>query len=113
MMDCGVSAQLGHNATQVEQKTGSRVCLSVRPEQISVARDESLLPPGSVVKAKVRVKNRIFLGEQIEYLLHDEQLGEFLVLSSRHNELSERPFEANEQVFMAWSRDAALILGGE
>ena len=109
-MDCGISTRLGSNATLVEQKTGARVCLSVRPEQISVVRDQNLLPPDSAVKAKVRVKNRIFLGEQIEYLLHDEQLGEFLALSSRHNVLSERPFEANEQVFMAWSRDAALIL---
>jgi hypothetical protein len=57
--------------------------------------------------------NRIFLGEQVEYLLHDERLGNFLALSSRHNELNQIPFEINEVVFVAWSRDATLILAGD
>jgi spermidine/putrescine transport system ATP-binding protein len=85
----------------------------VRPEQLTLMRDENLLPQDYAIKSRARVMNRIFLGEQTEYLLHDEQLGEFLALSSRRNELSERPFEANETVFVTWSRDTALILDSE
>jgi len=91
-------------------KNGDKICISVRPEQLVLARDESNIPEDSAIKSTARIMNRIFLGEQIEYLLCDERLGEFLALSSRHNELNEKPFETNEVVFVAWSRDATLIL---
>lgn len=57
--------------------------------------------------------DRIFLGEHTEYLLCNEQLGEFLALAPRQNEFSERPFETNEVVHVTWSRGAGLVLGGE
>jgi spermidine/putrescine transport system ATP-binding protein len=43
--------------------------------------------------------------------MRSDQLGEFLVLSPRQSELSERPFDTGESVHVAWSREAALILG--
>jgi spermidine/putrescine transport system ATP-binding protein len=112
-LDCGISIQLITNSDSNDQKVGDRVCISVRPEQMIMTREENQLPTNIALKARVRVMNRIFLGEQTEYLLHDEQLGDFLVLSSRRNELSERPFETNEFVFVALRRDTALILGGD
>jgi len=92
---------------------GQRVCLSVRPEQMIVARDAGRLPPDSALHLPARVLNRIFLGEHTEYLLRNEHLGEFLVLSPRQSELSERPFDTGETVQVAWSREAALILGSD
>ncbi len=92
---------------------GERVNVSVRPEQLIVARNEQRLPADSALRVPAAVRNRIFLGEHTEYLLHSEQLGEFLVLSPRQSELSERPFETGESVYVAWSREAALILGSE
>ena len=80
---------------------------------MSLARSEDKLPIDCAIKVKARVMNRIFLGEQTEYLLRDDRLGEFLVLSPRQQELSDRPFETNESVFVAWRRDAALVLSGE
>jgi spermidine/putrescine transport system ATP-binding protein len=90
---------------------GTPVSISVRPEQLIMARDPARFPPDSALRVEARVLNRIFLGEHTEYLLSGEQLGEFLVLSPRRSELSERPFETGETVQVAWSRDAALILG--
>jgi len=90
---------------------GERINLSVRPEQMIVARDQSRLPSDSALRVAARVHNRIFLGEHTEYLLRSDQLGEFLVLSPRRSELSERPFDTGESVHVAWSREAALILG--
>jgi spermidine/putrescine transport system ATP-binding protein len=111
-LDCGPSIENIPNSTSDEQKVGDRVCISVRPEQAVLVRDDTQLPTNIALKARARVMNRIFLGDQTEYVLHDEQLGEFLALSPRRNELSERPLETNETVFVAWSRDAVLILDG-
>ncbi len=112
-LDCGIAVSLDTSSSLNPRNTGDRVCISVRPEQLTLVRDENRLPQDYAIKSRARVMNRIFLGEQTEYLLHDEQLGEFLALSSRHNELSERPFETNEIVFVTWRRDTALILDGD
>ncbi|HUS96309.1 MAG TPA: ABC transporter ATP-binding protein [Hyphomicrobiaceae bacterium] len=92
---------------------GNRVSVSVRPEQLMMARDHDRLPPDSALRISASVLNRIFLGEHTEYLLRSEQLGEFLALAPRRSELSERAFETGESVHVAWSRESALILGSE
>ncbi len=112
-LDCGIMVTMNAANQLNDHLSGDRICISVRPEQLTLARDEKGLPEDCVIKSRARVMNRIFLGEQTEYLLRDDQLGDFLALSSRRNELSERPFETNEIVFVAWSRDTALILDGE
>ncbi len=109
-LDCGLVLQMNPAAHLSDYKADDRVCISVRPEQLTLARDENDLPKDYAIKSKAHVMNRIFLGEQTEYLLHNEQLGEFLALSSRQNELREKPFDTNETVYMTWGRDAALIL---
>ena len=112
-LDCGLWLDLPGNTQTNHLKAGDKICISVRPEQLTMVRDENQLPQNYALKSRARVMNRIFLGEQTEYLLHDDQLGEFLVLSSRRNELSERPFETNEIAFVACSADAVLILNGD
>ena len=97
----------------LNHEAGARVSVSVRPEQLIIARDAARLPPDSALRTEARVLNRIFLGEHTEYLLSGPQLGDFLVLSPRRSELSERPFETGETVQVAWSRDAALILASD
>ncbi len=90
---------------------GDRVSVSVRPEQMTAVRDRKRLPgkPGMVTAASVA--NRIFLGEHTEYLLRSTELGEFLVLSPRQNELGEKPFDIGETVQAGFSRESALVLG--
>lgn len=109
-LSCGITIQANDEADLELFKSGDPVCISVRPEQVILARREDQLPVDCAVKISARVMNRIFLGEHTEYLLRDEKLGEFLVLSPRQNELSERPFDTDEVVLAAWSRDAALVL---
>ena len=59
---------------------------------------------------EARIRNRIFLGEHTEYLLHDDAFGEFLALAPRQVEATETPFEVNEKIYVCWSRAAALLL---
>ena len=109
-LDGGVSIE----ASDVSDfSAGDRVSVSIRPEQLTLARDQSHLPPDSAVRVPARVLNRIFLGEHTEYLLRSDELGEFLVLAPRRSELSERPFDTGESVHVAWSRESALILGSD
>ena len=85
--------------------SGNAVCLCIRPEQIHLSRSSTqsgVLP--------VTVLNRIFLGEQTEYLVRHETLGEFLVLAPRMAELSEGSFNVGERLFASWGAAGALIL---
>ena len=112
-LDCGVTVSQSSGPAADEHNKGDRVCISVRPEQVILARSEDQLPADRATTIKAQVHNRIFLGEHTEYLLRDDQVGEFLVLSPRQIELSERPLDINETVFVTWSRGSALVLGGE
>ena len=108
-LDCGITVPAGiSNGSAVA--AGDKVSISVRPEQMILARSETRLPGDSAVRTQARVLNRIFLGEHTEYLLRSEQLGEFLVLSPRQSEAGEPPFDAGETVHVAWSPQAALLL---
>jgi spermidine/putrescine transport system ATP-binding protein len=109
-LDCGITIPAATTRDAKAFNTGNRVSVSVRPEQLVLARDEARLPADSAIRIEARVVNRIFLGEHTEYLLRNDRLGAFLALSPRQNELSERPFETGETVQVAWSKEAALML---
>lgn len=89
---------------------GEQVTISVRPEQLILSRQISRLPDDKAAVINAAVHNRIFLGEHTEYLLHNEQFGEFLALSPRQNEITEPPFEENEKIYVSWNRQATLVL---
>jgi spermidine/putrescine transport system ATP-binding protein len=89
---------------------GAAVLLSVRPEQIRLAAATGDLPNGVAFRAEARVLNRIFLGEQTEYLVAHERLGEFMVRSPRQGKAM-TAYEIGDQVAVGWPPDAALILG--
>ena len=88
-----------------EFATGQDVCISVRPEQISLSRNA-----GSKDSLSVNVKNRIFLGEHTEYLVNHNTLGEFLVLAPRQSELNDGTFNAGETVQTSWDAGTVLVL---
>ncbi len=87
-----------------ELSGGAEGCLSIRPEQIRMARTPE---PGSHA---VTVHNRIFLGEHTEYLVVHEALGNINVLAPRQSEHQSSGFEVGEAAHIIWSGDAALIL---
>ncbi len=92
---------------------GQGISLSVRPEQMVLSRDPRSLPADSAVKLEATVRNRIFLGEHTEYLLHETRLGEFLALAPRQTEISEPAFDTGESIHVSWSANAALVLSNE
>ncbi len=109
-LDNGHSLDVDRPASGEPLADGHPVTLSVRPEQIVLARDASRLPDDAAIVIEAAVRNRIFLGEHTEYLLHADAFGEFLALSPRQAEASETPFEVNEKIYVCWSRAAALLL---
>ena len=80
---------------------GTRVTLSVRPEQIDLTR---------AAGHPVRVVNRIFLGEHTEYLVRHATLGDLLVRVARQAEAAEGAFAPGDAGFVRWGADAGLIL---
>lgn len=80
---------------------GSRVTLSIRPEQIEMTRSTG---------QPVRVINRIFLGEHTEYLVRHDTMGDLLVRVSRQAEAAEGAFSPGDAAFVRWGAEAGLIL---
>lgn len=84
--------------------------ISVRPELIEIAATEAALPAGMESRLRVRVLNRIFLGEHTEYRVLHEKLGEFMVLAPRKSERDSGVYEIGDLVAAGWRPDAARIL---
>ncbi|WP_119390098.1 ABC transporter ATP-binding protein [Taklimakanibacter lacteus] len=90
-------------------RQGDAVLVSVRPERIRLAAAERDLPNQIAFRAEAKVLNRIFLGEQTEYLVAHDRLGEFMVRSPRQGNQA-RAFEIGDRVAIGWPPDAALVL---
>jgi len=89
---------------------GSQVSVAVRPEMISIRAPGEIITDSSIT-IKGRVMNRIFLGEHTEYLVATEGYGDVMVLSPKSIEHSNRSFAPDDQVFLSWTPEAALVLG--
>ncbi len=109
-LDNGLALELDSPAKGGTRAIGDRVTISVRPEQIVLSRDASRLPDDAAAVIEATIRNRIFLGEHTEYLLHEDAFGEFLALAPRQVEATEAPFEVDEKIFVCWSRAASLLL---
>lgn len=81
---------------------GQGACVSIRPEQMRLSRQGDGL--------RVKVHNRIFLGEHTEYLVTHETLGDFLILSPRQTEIKDGRFDAGENLTVTWDAESALVL---
>jgi len=101
------------NRRQDPHQVGEQVILSIRPEQLILSRQANRLPAGNDIVISAKIRNRIFLGEHTEYLLHNAQFGEFLALFPRQNEVDESPFDVNEDIHISWNREATLVLDND
>jgi spermidine/putrescine transport system ATP-binding protein len=90
---------------------GAAATASLRPEQISLHRKTDTRD--GTIALPVRVVTRIFLGEHTEYLVKNDDLGEFLVLVPRLAEAAEGGFEPGDSATAAWRDGAALILSDD
>jgi spermidine/putrescine transport system ATP-binding protein len=85
-------------------QNGATAALAVRPELIFIASPKN----GAPYDADIR--NRIFLGEQTEYLVETEGLGEVLVLAPKHAEAVTGGFNPGDRVLIGWQNASALAL---
>ena len=109
-LDCGKTIHSTCLNNPPNTHSNDNVSVSIRPEQLVAVRDSNLLPENAGLKADATVVNRIFLGEHTEYLLRNQSLGDFLVLTPRQNELNQQPLDIGERVYVACSQEGALVL---
>jgi spermidine/putrescine transport system ATP-binding protein len=86
---------------------------SVRPELLEIASSKAALPKGLARMVDATVLNRIFLGEQTEYRLASEELGEFRAISPRSSEARTGVFEIGDKIAAGWRADAVRELPAE
>jgi len=88
---------------------GDSVVLSVRPERMMMAASRRALPDAAAVRVDARILNRIFLGEHTEYIVENDKLGAFTVLSPRQAESGEA-FAIGDKIAVGWPPESALVL---
>ena len=91
-------------------KNRAPAALAVRPELIFISLPGDGAPFDADVEATARIKNRIFLGDQTEYLVEAEGFGEVLVRAPKHAETLTGGFNAGDQVVIGWQAASALAL---
>jgi spermidine/putrescine transport system ATP-binding protein len=84
--------------------------LAVRPELIFISASNNGVPFDADVEARATIKNRIFLGEQTEYLVMAQGLGDILVRAPKHAETLSGGFNPGDQVRIGWQAASALAL---
>ena len=89
---------------------GSKACVAVRPEMISITAQTERNNSDNIV-IHGQVLNRIFLGEQTEYLVATKDCGQVMVLSPRSVENSNQSFEPGDNVSMSWNPESARVIG--
>jgi len=86
--------------------------VAVRPEMIAIEAPGAM-PDDAAASASGKVKNRIYLGEQTEYLVVTERFGDVLVLSPKSAEVASGGFSPGDTVDIWWRPQAALVLKRE
>ena len=83
--------------------------LTVRPELVSISAARGKANLGSI-ELEAIILNRIFLGEQTEYLVNAGAFGQLLVLLPKKEDSGSGGFATGDKVFVGWAEDQALVL---
>ncbi len=94
-------------------KNNSPAALAIRPELIFISSPSDGAPFEPDVEATAWIKNRIFLGEQTEYLVEAESFGEVLIRVPKHAEALSGGFTPGDQVLIGWQAQSALALADQ
>jgi spermidine/putrescine transport system ATP-binding protein len=92
----------------VTPSRGQDAKLAVRPELVHIGAINGHSAFSADVEIAARVKNRIFLGEQTEYLVETDDLGDILVHASKHAEGISGGFSPGDAVNIGWDDSSAL-----
>ncbi|MGR3342106.1 MAG: ABC transporter ATP-binding protein [Paracoccaceae bacterium] len=87
---------------------GQDAKLAVRPELVHIAAVNGQAVFSADVESLARVKNRIFLGEQTEYLVETDDLGDILIHASKQSEGLSGGFAPGDVVNIGWDDSSAL-----
>ena len=87
---------------------GGAARLAVRPELVHIASANGQAEFSRDLATPARVKNRIFLGQQTEYLVETDEFGDILVLASKHAEDISGGFSPGDSVRIGWDDTSAL-----
>jgi len=99
------------SASAAGLSVGASASIAIRPELIVVsAHNTSATNMDTDVALNGRIKNRIFLGEHTEYLVDAEGLGDVLVLTPKHIELTQGGYKLGDSIAIGWKNDTALVL---
>jgi spermidine/putrescine transport system ATP-binding protein len=88
---------------------GSQAELTLRPELIAI-RAAGSKTGSDLIQMDGVVLNRIFLGEQTEYLVNAGRFGELLVLLPKKEDAACGGFAAGDKVIVGWAESQALVL---
>jgi spermidine/putrescine transport system ATP-binding protein len=92
---------------------GEAVTVAVRPELIAMTRTGSGPAGADAIQVEATVRNRIFLGENTEYLVTAAGLGELLVLTPKRLEPASGSFSPGDTTIIGWPESAAVMLTDE
>ena len=86
------------------------VAVAIRPELIAMNKPGTGAAGQDAVEIQATVKNRIFLGENTEYLVAAGPLGDLLILTPKRLEAQSGGFQPGETTVIGWPESAAVML---
>ncbi len=101
-----LQGRITNGANPLRRNSSGR--LAVRPELVRIAARVGGQMTSMDVEVPARIKNRIFLGGQTEYLVEAEGLGDILIHASKQSETLSGGFAPGDAVIVGWDAGAAL-----
>jgi spermidine/putrescine transport system ATP-binding protein len=108
--DSGLGLSAPYPATSPGLNGAEKAVIAVRPEVIGIWPEAASAGGGSDVAVPGRILNRIYLGDQTEFSVASEALGEVLVRASKTSEAVASGLAPGDSVVIGWRQQAGLAL---
>jgi spermidine/putrescine transport system ATP-binding protein len=108
--DSGLELSAPYPATSPGLDGAQRAVIAVRPEVIGIWPEPASAGGRSDVAVPGRILNRIYLGDQTEFSVASEALGEVLVRAPKTSEAVASGLAPGDSVVIGWRQQAGLAL---
>jgi spermidine/putrescine transport system ATP-binding protein len=108
--DSGLELSAPYPATSPGLNGAEKAVIAVRPEVIGIWPEAASAGGGSDVAVPGRILNRIYLGDQTEFSVASEALGEVLVRAPKTSEAVASGLAPGDSVVIGWRQQAGLAL---
>jgi spermidine/putrescine transport system ATP-binding protein len=108
--DSGLELSAPYPATSQGLNGAQRAVIAVRPEVIGIWPEAASAGGRSDVAVPGRILNRIYLGDQTEFSVASEALGEVLVRAPKTSEAVASGLAPGDSVVIGWRQQAGLAL---